>query len=62
MQRLVVQEEKAATHIIAGELHKLFHDAASITGMTYRCKLTGHTYLVSTANTSDWLGCMTVVM
>jgi hypothetical protein len=43
MQRRVLQDEKAATHIIAGELHKLFHDAANITGMTYRCKLTGHT-------------------
>jgi hypothetical protein len=45
MHRRVLQDEKAATHIIAGELHKLFHDAANITGMTYRCKLTGHTLL-----------------
>jgi hypothetical protein len=43
MQRQVLQDEKAATHIIAGELHHLFHDAANITKMTYRCKLTGYT-------------------
>jgi hypothetical protein len=43
MQRQVLQDEKAATHIIAGELHQLFHDAANITKMTYRCKLTGCT-------------------
>jgi hypothetical protein len=43
MQRKVLQDQKVATHIIAGELHKLFHDAANITGMTYRCKLTKHT-------------------
>jgi hypothetical protein len=43
MQRRVLQDEKAASHIIAGELHKLLHDAADIVGMTYRCKLTQHT-------------------
>jgi hypothetical protein len=43
MQRRVLQDEKAATHIIAGELHQLFHDAANITKMTYRYKLTGYT-------------------
>mgnify|MGYP002807830657 CR=1 FL=1 len=43
MQRRVLQDEKAATHIIAGELHQLFHDAANIAKMTYRCKLTGYT-------------------
>jgi hypothetical protein len=43
MQRRVLQDKKAATHIIAGELHQLFHDAANITKMTYRCKLTGYT-------------------
>jgi hypothetical protein len=43
MQRRVIQDEKAATHIILGELHGLFHEAANITGMTYRCELTGHT-------------------
>jgi hypothetical protein len=43
MQRRVLQDEKAATHIIAGELHQLYHDAANITKMTYRCKLTGYT-------------------
>ena len=43
MQRRVLQDEKAASHIIAGELHKLLHDAADITKMTYCCKLTQHT-------------------
>jgi hypothetical protein len=43
MQRRVLQDEKAASRIIAGELHQLLHDAADITGMTYRCKLTCHT-------------------
>jgi hypothetical protein len=43
MQRRVLQDKKEATHIIAGELHQLFHDAANITKMTYRCKLTGYT-------------------
>jgi hypothetical protein len=43
MQRQVLQDEKAATHTIAGELHQLFHDAANITKMTYRGKLTGYT-------------------
>jgi hypothetical protein len=35
--------EKAATHILDGEVHQLFHDAANITKMTCRCKLTGYT-------------------
>jgi hypothetical protein len=42
MQRRVIQDKKGATHIILGELPGLFHEAANITGMTYRCKLTGH--------------------
>jgi hypothetical protein len=33
--RQVLQDEKAATPIIAGELHQLFHDAANITKMSY---------------------------
>jgi hypothetical protein len=45
MQRRVLQDEKAATHIIAGELHQLFLDADNITKMTYRCKLTRYTLL-----------------
>jgi hypothetical protein len=45
MQGRVLQDEKAATHIIAGELRQLFHDAANITKMKYRCKLTGYTLL-----------------
>jgi hypothetical protein len=43
MQRRVIQDEKAASRIIAGELHQFLHDAADITSMTYRCKITGHT-------------------
>ena len=43
MQRRVLQDEKAASRIIAGKLHQFLHDAADITGMTYRCKLTGYT-------------------
>jgi hypothetical protein len=43
MQRRVLQEEKGAAHIIAGELHQLLHDGAKITGMTYCCKLTQQT-------------------
>jgi hypothetical protein len=43
MQQRVLQDEKAASRIIAGELHQFLHDAADITGMTYRFKLTGHT-------------------
>jgi hypothetical protein len=43
MQRRVLQDVKAASHIIEGELHKLLHDAANITGMTYCCNLTQHT-------------------
>jgi hypothetical protein len=42
MHRRVQQDKKEVSHIIAGELHKLLHDAANIAGMTYRCKLTGH--------------------
>jgi hypothetical protein len=42
MQRRVLQDVKAASHIIAVELHKLLHDAAKITGMTYRCKISRH--------------------
>ena len=42
MQRRVLQDVKVASHIIAVELHKLLHDAAKITGMTYRCKITQH--------------------
>jgi hypothetical protein len=42
-QRQGLQDEKAATHIIAGELHQLFHDAANITKITYRSKLIGYT-------------------
>jgi hypothetical protein len=45
MQRRVLLYEKAASHIIASELHKLLHDAANITEMTYHCKLTKHTLL-----------------
>jgi hypothetical protein len=42
-RRVLLQDKKAASlHIIAGELHKLLHDAANIVGMTYRCKLTQH--------------------
>jgi hypothetical protein len=51
MQRRVIQDKKAATHIILGELHRLFHGAANITGMTYRCKLTGHA--LSCINSKD---------
>ena len=40
MQRRVLQDEKAAGQIIASELHLFLHDAANITQMTYRCKLT----------------------
>lgn len=40
MQRQVLQEEKAAAHIISSELHQFLYDAANITGMTYCCKLT----------------------
>ncbi len=43
MQRWVLQDEKRAAHIIAGELHQLLHDAAKIRGMTYCCKLTQQT-------------------
>jgi hypothetical protein len=43
MQRRVIQDEKAAVNIIVSELHQLLHDAANITGMTYRCKQTQHT-------------------
>jgi hypothetical protein len=40
MQRRVLQDERSAGLIIAGELHQLLHDAAKITGMTYLCKFT----------------------
>jgi hypothetical protein len=43
MQRRVLQDEKAAGQIIASELHLFLHDAANITQMTYRCKLTQQT-------------------
>jgi hypothetical protein len=43
MQQRVLQDEKAAGRIITSELHLLLHDAARITGMTYRCKLTQQT-------------------
>ncbi len=40
MHRRVIQDEKEATGIIAAELHQFVHDAATIAGMTYRCKQT----------------------
>jgi hypothetical protein len=40
MHRRVIQDEKEATGIIAAELHQFVHDAATIPGMTYRCKQT----------------------
>jgi hypothetical protein len=43
MQRQVLQEEKTAGQIIAGELHQFIYVAAKITGMTYCCKLTQQT-------------------
>jgi hypothetical protein len=43
MQRQVLQDKQKATHIISGKLHKLMHDAANITMMTYCCKVIGHT-------------------
>jgi hypothetical protein len=43
MQQRVLQDEKAASRIITSELHLLLHDAAHITNMTYRCKLTQQT-------------------
>jgi hypothetical protein len=38
MHRRLIQDEKEATGIIAAELHQFVHDAATIAGMTYRCK------------------------
>jgi hypothetical protein len=43
MQKQVIQEAKAAGLTIGSEIHQLLHDAAEITGMSYCCKLTGHT-------------------
>ncbi len=43
MQQRVIQEKKNAELIIASEIHQLLRNAASITGMTYCCKLTQHT-------------------
>ena len=43
MQKRVLQDEKAVNQIIVGELHQLLNEAAHITGMTYRCKLTQQT-------------------
>jgi hypothetical protein len=43
MQQRLIQEQKSAELIITSELHQLLRDAASITGMTYCCKLTKHT-------------------
>jgi hypothetical protein len=43
MQQRLIQEQKSAELIITSELHQLLCDAASITGMTYCCKLTKHT-------------------
>ena len=43
MQQRVIQEQKSADLIITSEIHQLMRDAASITGMTYWCKLTQHT-------------------
>jgi hypothetical protein len=43
MQRRVLQDKKAASHLIVGKLHKLLHDVADIAEMTYRCKRMQHT-------------------
>ena len=44
MQKQVLQDEKRAGSIITAAIHKLLHEAAVITGMTYCCKITQHTY------------------
>ena len=51
MQQKVLQEQKKAEQIILSEIHQLMYDAASITGMTYYCKLTHHTIVCT--NTKD---------
>lgn len=42
MQQTVIEEQKHVDHDIVSELHELLRKAASITGMTYWCKLTNH--------------------